>query len=536
MIENRHGIADYWRLSRRLAAAALTGDPLHVYLSLVAGELLAFVDGTRVEIWCNDLRRPFRLVRGEDGEALAPSVAPLPTDATNAVERACLELISGTSGTPQHDQVRGMVLPQPGAESGECVVIPFAPRAHDGSDQWVAVFYGRPGIALSEDALASLEEVMRSLGTALTLRATNALLRERMKELTCLYGIALLKERPGMQLEEVLEGIVALLPPAWLYPDDARATLVLDGRTYGGQVQDEPERSTLSSDVIVRGVVKGVVTVGYAGAHPTLDRGPFLLEEEKLLDTVAREIALVVERRQAAEENVELERQLQRSERLATVGETAAGITHELNEPLNNILGFAQLLQTNSSVPTEAQRDVSLIVSSALHARQVVRQLLLFSSQFYQAKVQVELNELVRSTQSFLEVICGKAGVVLGTELAEGLPTIPASPDQLRQVLVNLVVNATQASREGGRITVSTSTLPDDDGSVVLVVEDDGDGMPDEVREKIFMPFFTTREGGTGMGLSVVHGIVTGHGGHIRVTSEPGAGSRFEITLSSTVQ
>lgn len=379
---------------------------------------------------------------------------------------------------------------------------------------------------------------MRSLGTALTLRATHALLRERMKELTCLYGIALLKEEPVVELDEILAGIVALLPPACLYPDDARATLEFDGRTYGVGAAGVPGREgdALASDVSVRGVVQGRVTIRYAGEHPALDRGPFLFEEEKLLDTVAREIALVVERRQAVQENLDLERQLQRSERLATVGETAAGITHELNEPLNNILGFAQLLQTNPSVPSEAQPDVSRIVSSALHARQIIKQLLLFASRSYEAKTSVGLSDLVRSTESFLEVICGEAGVTLSSELADGLPMIAASPDQLRQVLVNLVVNATQATPRGGRITVATSAAPDDGMSVLLVVEDSGVGMPDEVKEKIFLPFFTTREEGSGMGLSVVHGIVKAHRGRIRVTASPGAGSRFEITLPSTVQ
>lgn len=535
--------ADYWRLSRRFASAALSGDPLHIYLSLVAGELLAFAGASRVEIWCNDSRRPFRLVRDEGGPALAPSILPLPADAADALEATCIELISIGSQAATQDrdgQTRGKVLqlggPDGGAAGTECLAIPFASRASEGSDRWVAVLHLHSDSAFSGAAFGSLEEVMHSLGTALTLRATNALLRERMKELTCLYGIALLKEGPSVEVDEILQGIVSLLPAAWLYPEDAQATIVLDGDVFGPSLAGTPEQNALSSDVIVRGVVRGSVTVCYSSDHPVLDLGPFLAEEVKLLDTVAREVALVIERRQAEEENRELERQVQRSERLATVGETASGITHELNEPLNNILGFAQLLQANPSVPSEAQRDVGLIVSSALHARQVIRQLLLFSSQFYQAKSEVGLNDLVMETRSFLEVICRKAGVALSTDLADGLPTVSASADQLRQVLVNLVVNAAQASREGDTVTVATSTHPDDESDVMLVVEDEGEGMSDDVREKAFMPFFTTREGGSGMGLAVVHGIVTAHGGRVRVTSGAGSGSRFEIILRSTNQ
>jgi len=358
-----------------------------------------------------------------------------------------------------------------------------------------------------------------------------AALRERVKELTCLYGIALLKEEPAMPVEEVLAGIVALLPPAWLHPEDAWASLLLDGRTYRAGRDGDASGDQLSAPIGIRSMVRGEISVGYTREHPRLDRGPFLLEEERLLDTVAREIALVVERRQVAEDNLRLEQQLQRSERLVTVGEMAAGITHELNEPLNNVLGFAQLLQANPAMPADAQRDLSLVVSSALHARQVIRQLLLFSSRVYEAQTLVDLNAFVGSTLSFLGVICAKAGIVLTHELTEDLPAISASPDQLRQVLVNLVANASQATPAGGRICVSTGVGTGEMEGVTLAVEDSGAGMSEEVREKIFLPYYTTREGGTGMGLAVVHGIVSAHGGRIAVESTPGAGSRFEITF-----
>jgi len=130
----------------------------------------------------------------------------------------------------------------------------------------------------------------------------------------------------------------------------------------------------------------------------------------------------------------------------------------------------------------------------------------------------------------FLESRWEKKGIRVVRELHPELPTITADPAQLQQVLVNLVVNAEQAMPEGGTLTLATA--PGED-TVRLRVEDTGVGMDDEVCEKAFLPFFTTKDvnEGTGLGLAVVHGIVTAHGGTIRVSSEPGRGSTFEVEL-----
>ena len=126
-----------------------------------------------------------------------------------------------------------------------------------------------------------------------------------------------------------------------------------------------------------------------------------------------------------------------------------------------------------------------------------------------------------------------KKGVEVVRELAQGLPEITADPAQLKQVLVNLVVNAVQAMPDGGTLTVSTRAS---DSCVLLIVKDTGAGMSEDVREKVLLPFFTTKDvnEGTGLGLAVVHGIVTSHGGSISVESRPGYGTRFEIGLPVT--
>jgi signal transduction histidine kinase len=145
-------------------------------------------------------------------------------------------------------------------------------------------------------------------------------------------------------------------------------------------------------------------------------------------------------------------------------------------------------------------------------------------------KMPVKLNQVVEEGLHFLESRCTKAGIELVRTLEPDLPEISADPSQLQQVLVNLVVNAIQASPSGGKLTIETHGGPD---YVSLAVIDTGTGMSEEVKSKIFTPFFTTKDvdEGTGLGLAVVHGIVTSHRGIIHVESEAGRGSRFEVRL-----
>jgi two-component system NtrC family sensor kinase len=359
--------------------------------------------------------------------------------------------------------------------------------------------------------------------------STEAALRERVKELTCLYGIAQIAERPGASLDEILQGIVELLPPAWQYPEATSARIVLDGRSCTGPAfRDGKEKQ--SATITVNGDRRGFVEVSYTEPKPHLDEGPFLREERHLIDAIARQVALIIERKQADEDRWELREQLMHADRLATIGQLAAGVAHELNEPLTNILGFAQLAGKSPELPAQAQRDISRIVDLALHAREVTKKLLLFARQTPFKKGRVNLNDIVEDGLYFFEARCEKAGIELVRSLAADLPEIVADPAQLNQALVNLTTNAVQAMPQGGRLTIQTRASEDD---VFLVVEDTGAGMSEDTAKQIFVPFFTTKDvgEGTGLGLSVVHGIVTLHGGAISVESALGQGSRFEIRL-----
>jgi signal transduction histidine kinase len=365
---------------------------------------------------------------------------------------------------------------------------------------------------------------------------TEAALRERIKELTCLYGIAQVVERTELSLEERIRRIVALLPPAWQYPQWAQARIVIDDRTYATPGFQRSSRSQ-TSEVRVNGSRRGVVEVVYgdtgadgAAAPPTGTGHPFLPEEQSLLDAVARQLSSIVEREEIEQERIRLSEQLRHADRLATIGQLAAAVAHELNEPLGNILGFAQLARQCPHLPKAAANDTDKIVNAALHAREVVRKLVHFARPAPPQKLHVNLNRIIEDGLYFLQARCAKSGIELVRSLAPDLPTVLADPSQLYQVLVNLVVNAIQALPGGGRLVVQTAASAE---HVFLVVEDNGVGMTAEVAERIFTPFFTTKGvgEGTGLGLTVAQGIVESHGGTIGVRSTPGQGSRFEVRL-----
>jgi two-component system NtrC family sensor kinase len=354
-------------------------------------------------------------------------------------------------------------------------------------------------------------------------------LRERVKELTCLYGIARVTQPPGISMAEALQAIVELLPPAWQYPEIACARIVFDEQTYTTP-GFRPGVHDQAADIMLSGKRRGLVEVVYTQEVPVSSEPPFLEEERSLINMVAREIAILIERCEAEEYKAKLEDQLRHADRLATIGQLAAGVAHEINEPLANILGFAQLARKAPELPNQVAGDLEKIVKNCLFAREIIHELLTFARQMTPEMTRVKLNQVVTGGLYFLESRCAKAGIEVVRKLDPELPEISADSSQLQQVIVNLVVNAVQAMPNGGKLTIETHN---GGNYVSLIVRDTGGGMSEAVKKNLFTPFFTTKDvdQGTGLGLAVVHGIVSSHGGTIRVTSKVGQGTCFEIQL-----
>jgi PAS domain S-box-containing protein len=233
--------------------------------------------------------------------------------------------------------------------------------------------------------------------------------------------------------------------------------------------------------------------------------------------------------RQAEEKRREIEAQLHHSQRLEALGTLAGGIAHDLNNTLVPVLALSRLLVGRLAGDPFAAEQLELIHQAAERGRGLVRQILAFSRKERPEMRVVDMAQLVANGLTLIRAGLPQE-VMLRTALA-AVPPVSGDPSQLGQVLLNLVTNAAQAlDGDGGTITVSLGAVGE---RVVLAVEDTGCGMDQAVRERIFEPFFTTKEAGegTGLGLSVVHGIVASHGGAITVASEPQRGSRFEISL-----
>ena len=355
-------------------------------------------------------------------------------------------------------------------------------------------------------------------------------LRERVKELECLYEISRALRQADTGVEALFSTIIDILPRGFLYPELAGARIRLG--SICRQTRSFQE-SAFRLSAPIAGDPAGLVEVSYPPSVQAVDAAPFPPEKTHLIEKIAGEISLATGKVRAAEDNLQLESQLRHADRLATLGVLAAGIAHELNEPLSRILGFAQLVQKNPGLPPTALRDLSRIVDASLHAREIVQKLLSFGHGAPAPVEECDVNAIAAGVLDFLEPRCRSTGIEVRRELARRTLTIRADPTELRQVMVNLAVNALQAMPGGGRLTVRTA---EEDELCVLTVEDTGVGMTPEVMDRIFIPFFTTKDEGrgTGLGLPVVHGILTSRGGTITVQSKVGAGSRFTVRLPSS--
>ncbi len=486
-------------------------------------------------------------------------------------------------------------------------------------------------------------------------------LKERLKELHCLYSIGLIAEKPGITLRELCQEVANVLPQAWQYPEIACALITtIDGEEFKTAKYRETDWKQ-SADIEAYGTKAGMVEVGYLEERPVSDEGPFLKEERVLLDAVAERLGIYIERKQAevelkaekkkleavmenvidgiavsdvqgkviqankafvemhgydspdevigrtffdfiAEEELprvaerfqemmakkemtiknlemtnlnkdgskfagminvanswdkdgsltrsfvvvrditerkwaeEKEKQLQQeldiASRLASIGEMASGIAHEINNPLTSVIGFSQLLMYKD-LPNDVKKDLEVIDHEAKRVAKIVEGLLTFARQRKQGSEYVDINEVISQTLELRSYPMKVNNIEATTCLAPNLPYTMADANQLQQVFLNIILNAEKEmtnTHGKGKLLVKTEKVGD---SIRVSFKDNGPGIIKEDLGKVFDPFFTTREvgEGTGLGLSICHGIIVSHNGRIYAKSTLGKGATFIIEL-----
>lgn len=300
-------------------------------------------------------------------------------------------------------------------------------------------------------------------------------------------------------------------------------------------------RSVLLVPVLVHGQARGAIEV--ASTEPGALGDEAVAEMEMLAAFVAsgmEDVELHVELRRRAEELERAYEELQRSQeqliraaRLATVGELAAIVAHELNNPLTAILGYSQLAMAQIEDGSPLKEDLKVIEGEALRTKEIVRRLLDFAREVRPKTVEFDLNEVVEESVKVLAYELEASNIKVEKDLDPSLPKVMADPGQIRQVLTNMIVNAKDAMEPKGGGTLRLATRSREPGWVEVEISDTGVGIPPEHLPRIFDPFFTTKEPGkgTGLGLTVCHRIVSQHGGRIEVESQVGEGTTFRVIL-----
>lgn len=268
--------------------------------------------------------------------------------------------------------------------------------------------------------------------------------------------------------------------------------------------------------------ISGVLLIDAASGSLTEDA-------RSVLDILAGQVAIAIEDCRLVEENVRLERRLAERERLATLGQMAATVAHEIKNPLSAIKSIAQVMGEDESLSHEYARDLSLIVGETDRLGRSVTQLLSFARKELPSELPLRSEQLIESVVNLFQVNAKKEGIVLSAKLENDEELDGSAVSAVRVALSNLLLNALQATPAGGEVAI-TQTV--EHGVLVILVEDSGPGVSDDLRQRVWEPFFTTKQRGTGLGLAIVRKRMQEAGGTARLVSRVnGSGARFELRV-----
>jgi len=304
---------------------------------------------------------------------------------------------------------------------------------------------------------------------------------------------------------------------------------------YPGDGAREVMRMLLSKEY---GGVGKLKSYRINGRHKNGELLPISLNASIVYDGEGNKVATIGffhDRRDEIRMQKELENtqvQLLQSEKMASLGKMAAGVAHQLNNPLSGIILYARLVMEEYELPGEAIEDLERVLEDAERAKETVKELLEFARQTNQEMKPQDINEIVSRTMFLLENQSIFHNIEIKKDLGENLPYIKGDAQQLNHVFMNIILNAADALEGVGTLSIK-SAYSAEKQAVCLEISDTGEGIPEDVLPHIFEPFYTTKEQGkgTGLGLSMVYGILESHGGTIHAQSKVGEGTTFYIEL-----
>lgn len=388
--------------------------------------------------------------------------------------------------------------------------------------------------------LSSLVDVTEWEQTGETLRKTTRELEARVRELDCLFEISRAVERSAGSLPSILRDAVAILSRTWSDGGEANARIVLNNLTYQSEGFD-PSRASLRAEIFVQGERSGEIQMVLPPRQSMEAGGIPSSDHQRLLDAVAQRLGRTAERvrgRQLLrEKEEEMRERLTHLTRVSTMGEMASSIAHEVNQPLTAIATYAQacrrLMAGGSADPAKVAEVLLNVSEEAIRAGNIIHRLKDMVRRQDTRWAESELNALIRDVEQLASVDARLHDVKLTFHLAPGLPTVLADTVQIQQVVLNLIRNGIDAVEgrkgDGGEVIVRTARVGSK--AVRVSVEDNGAGLDKGLEDKLFQPFFTTKEGGMGMGLSISKSIAAAHKGRISFTRNPSGGMTFNLTL-----